>query len=143
MCIRDRSTWGIYRGEEHTNYNNARPYVFIKPPEDTKLDEQDQVFVFCLRQPRDEEGRGYGHEDHPFQANTEGVQIEIKTRLLGKEGENDVEIAKELNKVGNEFKEIGNELKSLNQSLFSQGLIQPGFITRVGTILREELSSIS
>ena len=50
---------GLYRGERvkgaggKSQYNNTRPYVFVKPPPDVRIDQKDKVFVLCPKQPKE------------------------------------------------------------------------------------------
>lgn len=44
---------GLYRGEHIKD--NSKPYVFLKPPTEVKLDMKDRVFVLSAKQPKDTE----------------------------------------------------------------------------------------
>eukprot|EP01017_Pseudomicrothorax_dubius_P051183 TRINITY_DN9807_c0_g2_i5.p1 TRINITY_DN9807_c0_g2~~TRINITY_DN9807_c0_g2_i5.p1 ORF type:complete len:188 (-),score=53.08 TRINITY_DN9807_c0_g2_i5:60-623(-) len=82
---------GLYRGEK-TKKNN-RPYVFIKPDADIKLEPKDKVYVLSGKQPEDTENPLEQSEKYGSKANLRKGTTNFRSRLNGEEGRIDVDLS--------------------------------------------------
>lgn len=113
---------GLYRAKIYAK-GNYRPYVFIDPQADVQLNEQDKVYVFSSREPKEFESNDFEQEKRMM---SENLAFNIKSKLQGEEGRIDMEHAREISKINQEMFHISKNFENLNKTHFSQGINQKG-----------------
>ena len=75
-------------------YKNSRPYVYQKPPPNTKLNPKDKIYVLCFRQPKEIDIIDSDDEDRDkLKGNNVLNKYNLRTKLTGEDGKIDLEIA--------------------------------------------------
>ena len=139
FCLQNKMIpLGIYRAEK--TRHNSRPYVYLKPPPNTKLHPKDRVYVLSSKQPKEIDLIDSDDEDKDrLKGNNVLSKYNLRTKLVGEDGKIDLEIAKQLLKVSRDIEQVNHTTSSLNGDFFSKGLTDPEFGKIARQVITEEL----
>ena len=129
---------GIYRAEK--TYLNSRPYVYQKPPPNTRLNPKDKIYVQCFRQPKEIDIIDSDDEDRDkMKGNNVLNKYNLRTKLTGEDGKIDLEIAKQLLNMSRDIDSLSSTTESLNSDFFAKGLTNHEFQNNVRDVIVDQL----